>query len=507
MIKRGRQRTATLSAQERAQIDAAVCSTLATAPRAPRPSVDLVRIDSGDGERQRERRDRHDRPRDPNKLTLREGLRSLAHRNRRQLYPWLAMLAVAVAGLAASFVGWLTGADALTGQVTTAACAIGVGVLLVALMIKRVPMYWASWLTVCAANATAWISTTAAYGFDYPKLVWLYASTALLGLRWWPHVRHPHAADPASVAESNSGAHLAQDWADNAACSGGPAPGTRLTGLTPYEHGYTGDVLLVRGRQSLADIQSALPRLSTALDVAQESLIIEAHPNGPPSRLRVQIVTRSPIKTAVYFDQPVYRNGRILLGPYADGLGDASFVLYTEDSMECGYVLGSKGSGKSRVLETVALSAVTCTPTVIFYVDGQNGASSPLLWDHALWRSGPDKADTVLRALLGIKDFRQLYNRRFRLPGFTPSAEMPASSWSSTNATRSSPTARSSGPTSPGKDANSGSASSPPPRSPPSTRSATAPKPTRCGPRSCRPTGSRCVPRRRCNPPSSRGCR
>lgn len=285
MIKLGRQRPAILSARERAQIDAVVRSTLATAPRAPRPAADLMRIDSGDGERQRERRDRHGRPRDPNMLTLREGLRSLAHRNRRQLYPWLTMLTVASAGLAASFVGWLTGADALTGQVTTAICAVGVGVLVVALITKRIPVYWASWLTVCAADGAAWISTTAAYGFDYPKLVWLYGSTALLGLRWWHQVRHLHAADPASVVDSNVGARLAQDWADNAACSGGPAPGTRLTGLMPYEHGYTGDVLLVRGRQSLADIQSALPRLSTALDVAQESLIIEAHPQGPPSNL------------------------------------------------------------------------------------------------------------------------------------------------------------------------------------------------------------------------------
>lgn len=426
-----------LGAQDRARIQAAVSAALATVDRAP--GRDLVvaprRLPARPAPEPRKdrhpswdkpRRDRHGRPRDPDAVTFGEGLRSLAHRNRRQLYPWLVMLATACSGILAAFLGWASGEHAVVGWSATGLSAIGVVALLVAFVVKRPHPYWGSWLVACATCAASWVSVTAFHGLDYPRLVGLYAATCLLGLRWWRHVRHPYPTGPRNTLRAPvGGARLMADWAANAGCPGGPAAGARLTNVTPYRHGFTGEVHLVRGKQSLADIQSALPRLSTALDVAQEHLIVEPHPDGPPSRLRIQIVTDSPVSRAVYFDQPVYRDGRILLGPYADGLGQATFVLYSDDSMESGYVLGSKGSGKSRVLETVALTAIASTPTVVFYLDGQNGASSPLLWEHALWHAGPDDAREMLRSLLSIKDYRQLYNRKHKLTGFTPSPELP----------------------------------------------------------------------------------
>ncbi|MGH3432123.1 MAG: hypothetical protein ACRDQB_04725, partial [Thermocrispum sp.] len=420
MARRRRiQQPGTLTAREQARIQSAVTTALATIePR--RPDTDLVPVApraTGEGRPRTRRvvdtpaadderyRDRHGRLRDP-------GLRSLAHRNRRQLHPWRAMLATAATGYLTALLGWLTDTGHTVGWITGVAGATATVALLAALLVKRVHPYWSSWLTVCAATASAWVSFTAATGFSYPLLVALYAATCLLGLRWWRHVRHPYPQGPdAEPSDSGmDGARITQDWADNAGCPGGPVPGARLAKMQPYKHGYTGEIRLVRGKQSLGDIQAALPRLSTALDVAPGNLIVEAHPDGPPSRLRVQIVTRSPVTTAVLFDEPVYAEGRILLGPYADGLGQATFVLYSDDSIESGYVLGSKGSGKSRVLETVSLTAIAATPTVIFYIDGQNGASSPLLWHHALWHAGPDNAEAMLRALLSIKDYRQLYN-------------------------------------------------------------------------------------------------
>ncbi|MQA63913.1 MAG: hypothetical protein GEU86_21160 [Actinophytocola sp.] len=438
MARRQRQQPESLSARDRARIQAAVATALATVDRAPRGRGELVVADrrlpalSGarpeipDDPRRQQRRDRHGRPRDSDRLTVGEGLRSLAHRNQRQLYPWLVMLLVAASGYAAALVGWAAGHDFLVGWIATGLSATAVTSVVITVAVRKTHPYWAGWLTVCAVNAVAWISVTAFHGFDYSHLVWLYGSTCLLGLRWWRHVRHPHPTGPAGTdREPVAGARLMEDWASNAGCPGGPVAGARLANVTPYKHGFTGEVQLVRGKQSLSDIQTVLPRLSTALDVAQEHLIVEAHPDGPPSRLRIQVVTKSPVSTAVYFDQPVYRDGRILLGPYADGIGEATFVLYTDDSMESGYVLGSKGSGKSRVLETVALTAIACTPTVVFYIDGQNGASSPLLWEHALWHAGPDDAPQMLRSLLSIKDYRQLYNRKHKLTGFTPGPELP----------------------------------------------------------------------------------
>lgn len=421
MTRRRQQPSTALTERDRARIPAAVSTALATIEtRFARPGAELVRAEPRNVPEDDRFKDRHGRARDP-------GWRSLAHRNRRQLLPWTVMLAVAITGYFAAVVGWLLQAETVVAQGVAASSATGVAVLLVVLRTKRVHRYWGSWLTLCASAAGAWITTTAFVGFDYQLLVALYGATCLLGLRWWRHVRHPYpyGTEDDRLDAGERGARLLQDWADNAGCPGGPMTGARLVRLIPYEHGYTGEIWLVRGRQSLGDIQSALPRLSTALDVPMENLIVEAHPDGPPSRLRVQIVTRSPVKRAVFFDQPVYRDGRILLGPYADGIGEATFVLYTDDSMESGYVLGSKGSGKSCVLETVALTAIACTPTAMFYIDGQNGASSPLLWQHALWHAGPEHAHEMIRSLLSDKDYRQLYNRRYQLTGFTPSGQLP----------------------------------------------------------------------------------
>ncbi|MPY80873.1 MAG: hypothetical protein GEV04_21035 [Actinophytocola sp.] len=427
MARRRRRQSEGLSAREQARVQAAVTTALAALDKLPRtPGTQLESAPNRQPEpptheaetTAESHRDRHGRVRH-------SGWRSLVHRNRRQLLPWKVTLAVALSGYLAAFVGWAIGESVLVGQITTATCATAVVALLIGLRRKHTHPYWSGWLLTCTINGGAWITTTAFCGASYPLLVWLCASPCLLGLRWWRHVRHPAAATDTDSGTGHRGAQLLHDWVTNAGCSGGPAPGTRLTNLTPYRYGYTGELRLVRGKQSLADIQAALPRLSTALDVAREHLVVEEHPDGPPSRLRIQIVTKSPVTTAAYFDQPVYRDGRILLGPYADGLGDASFVLHSDDSMESGYVLGSKGSGKSRVLETIALTAIATTPTVVFYLDGQNGASSPLLWEHALWHAGPGDAPEMLRSLLAIKDYRQLYNRKHRLTGFTLSAELP----------------------------------------------------------------------------------
>ncbi|MGH8571638.1 MAG: hypothetical protein ACREX8_03555, partial [Gammaproteobacteria bacterium] len=200
---------------------------------------------------------------------------------------------------------------------------------------------------------------------------------------------------------------------------------------TPFEHGNSYTVHLVRGKQNLAKAMAALPLLETALATPMEYLVLERHPDHPrdPSRLRLQEVTRSPIEKTVLFDRPRHEDGRILLGPHADGCGEAFLRLYTDNSMWSTSLTGGTGIGKSIGIGTVAISALdmrnTGQHTVLFYMDGQNGASSPALFQHATWPVGTDRALRMLSALERIADWRQKENRANGWSGFTPGEDRP----------------------------------------------------------------------------------
>lgn len=200
--------------------------------------------------------------------------------------------------------------------------------------------------------------------------------------------------------------------------------GTLLSAPEYFEHGESYTLQLVPGLQHLGQIIAELPWISTGLEYDMEDLVIEKHPDyRNPTILRMQVVTKSPIRETVYFQSPVVDDGRIRIGPYSDGCGYASYRLYADNGIYGGFFLGSLRSGKSRTIELVALSALRTGTTLVFYIDGQNGASSPLLYREATWAGGPSESDDMLAALERALYRRQLYNRVYELPGFVPSPE------------------------------------------------------------------------------------
>ncbi|MDQ3030766.1 MAG: hypothetical protein M3R09_12225, partial [Actinomycetota bacterium] len=216
-------------------------------------------------------------------------------------------------------------------------------------------------------------------------------------------------------------------WDTNIRDRGGQMKGAELSRPAPFEHGDSHTVQLVPGVQHLGTAQAALPLISSGMHRPIDQLVLEQHPDREdPTVLRLQVVTRSPIKQTVWFDQPRHEDGRIALGPYADGCGDAAWRLYTEDSMWGGFVLGGIGSGKTKLIELIALSAIARGDTYVIYIDGQSGASSPVLFNHPdIWSAGPDGSMRVLAALERISRWRNKENRVMGLPGFTPSPERP----------------------------------------------------------------------------------
>jgi hypothetical protein len=352
---------------------------------------------------------------------------------------------------------------------------------------------------------------------------------------------------------------------------GGPMAGAEMTGPIPFEHGGSYTIRIVPYLQTLAKAQADLLNWTSALDIAMENMILEKHPDYPKSErtLRLQHITTSPIENTIWFDCPRVEDGRVLLGPYADGIGEAFLRLYTENSMWSSFILGGTGSGKaldvdtpiatpsgwatmgslrvgdevldehrtptliiatsdvmagrpcyelefsdgshivadrdhqwevwfphqrrravltteqvrialarrsgsaqrgvrlsasdprlitqvtrvitrpvrciqvasasclylagktlipthnSRMLEQIAIAVLSMGNTIVFYMDGQNGASSPTLFKYADWAVGIDGAPDMLTALEQCARWRQMENRAYGWEGFTPSPERP----------------------------------------------------------------------------------
>lgn len=195
---------------------------------------------------------------------------------------------------------------------------------------------------------------------------------------------------------------------------------------TPFAYGDSYVLQLPPGERHLGEVLSELPYIESGLEHPIENLLIEKHPDfNNPTVLRLQYIKQSPIKETVYFKEPTVIGGRIRLGPYGDGVGHASYRLYTENRIHGGFLLGSTNSGKSRTMELIALAALWTGNTIVIYIDGQNGASSPLLYREATWAGGPAEAPAMLEAIERGMARRQQYNRVYELGGFDPSREYP----------------------------------------------------------------------------------
>jgi len=285
---------------------------------------------------------------------------------------------------------------------------------------RRVEQVYA--LTGCGL-AVVWLVVCAALGDTRMDWVGIVVWAGLAGF-WWRHHADRSGAAVTDLVVDLSNCEL---WNANIRDRGGQMKGAELSRPAPFEHGDSHTVQLVPGVQHLGTAQAALPLISSGLRRPIDQLVIEQHPNHEdPTVLRLQVVTRSPIKQTVWFDHPRHEDGQILLGPYADGCGEATWRLYTEDSMWGGFVLGGIGSGKTKLIELIALSAIARGDTYVIYIDGQSGASSPVLFNHPdIWSAGPDGSMRVLAALERISRWRNKENRVMGLSGFTPSPERP----------------------------------------------------------------------------------
>jgi hypothetical protein len=370
-----------------------------------------------------------DQPTGPSAWTVfSDGVKLLASRNSASLLPvglWSGLYAGAELAHHTLAAGY-----PVAGVAAAAGGAGGLLAGLGGLLRKRVPAGWWPWLTLNAANATAWCGAAALHGVGYGMAAWALGSLAVGAAPWWNRnapaypTEQPRPSGRGMGTDAQQCRDLVTHWTAHVADEG-PLSGSKVTKARPYEYGIEAVVELRRGRQSIETLQANVSKVETGIDYYRDEIVFSPDRSLRPHQVRLRIATRSPSKQTAFFDRPRYEDGAILLGQYSDGVGEARYRLYTDNSMLSGFILGSPKSGKSRMVETIALTAMAETPTIVIYLDGQSGASSPLLWEYATLHGGPEDADAVLHGLLTLKEYRQAYNRHHKLTGFTPSDEMP----------------------------------------------------------------------------------
>ncbi|MEV4212627.1 hypothetical protein [Micromonospora sp. NPDC049662] len=352
------------------------------------------------------------------------------YRLRHQVRPHYSTVLLVAAAAATRAAAHLTG-DEEAVALATAGAAFTTAVVAAFVAGKRLKgRRVRAWATACAFAAASWLTWVANVGLSFDAVTLLALLVAALAVPYVDRHRIPNVPPDEEVAASLGG--YAQLWATYlGGTSGGPLAGSWLTGHELIASGERFVLQLVPGKQTLGHALSALPLLRTGLFLnPRQDLIIERHPLFNESCLQLTIVTKSTVLKAkkVPWPGPNYdpHTGTIALGPFIDGDGTGRWRLYTGHRMWGGFLLGSTGSGKSRMLDSIALSAVATGITCVWYADPQKGASSPMLAKHADYVARDIEQIRQMFALaMLVKELRQAENALDEVEGFVPSEDRP----------------------------------------------------------------------------------
>jgi hypothetical protein len=279
--------------------------------------------------------------------------------------------------------------------------------------------------------AVGWLTWVTAAGPSWGTTAVLVVVGLAASLRWWRRIRlpDPPLQLPPPLADDVDPNHPPALWAKHNASDGAALPRSYLTVETETTTGLRYDLRLVPGRQTLAKALGVLPQLRTGLLLRpHQDLILEQHPDADESVVALTIVRQSPVlSVSVEWPGHTYDQaaGTVALGPYVDAEGTAEWIVRTTNRLHGGFLAGSIGSGKSRMLEGLALGYAEAG-CAVWFGDPQGGASSAFLADHA---------DDAARSVAGIhgmlqhaqraKALRQVENALNRWEGWTPEQGRP----------------------------------------------------------------------------------
>jgi len=288
---------------------------------------------------------------------------------RARALPYKATTATAAAGAG----GWATAelAQLLAGPTghlvasaaTPAAAAVG---LAAARLIHRERIgAWSVTFDRASAGAVTWLATTTATGPGWWQLLALGAGAVWVSAPWMRAHREPlqpPAADdpappelppaPAAVTE-DQGQRIAARWASEVIGAGGVIPRAQmLTDRVDLDRGYRWTIQLGRG-----DYYSKIAGLGEAVAAAlarpANAVLLEPYP-GDASRALLTVITRDALADGVAYGGPVYDDGQVPIGLFADGDGVARVVVTDSGGVYPVALTGDARTGKSVTFEAIA---------------------------------------------------------------------------------------------------------------------------------------------------------
>lgn len=368
----------------------------------------------------------HQDARGKKKRTGRDRGRML-HRHRRQLAPWYAAGGLVVLAIGANtVVPWLIGKPLAIAAVT------GVGVLAMGVagfaVWHRLSPHWRLRASLAAPFAVAWLPW-AAEAVSWVRFAVIVPVFLILKAR---HDREQRHADPTSRPRDDQAipTSVAERWEAFVGGDGYALPGSVIGKPRVETNGVATtevyDGRLMPGKQTVASARANMPLIASGLGGRVQEYLIDDHPTArDSSRFVFKVIRKGPGDQPVFYSGPRYRDGKVELGPYMDGVGSAAKTVYYKRRIKNGLIIGQTGIGKSRVNERICLDVRAQGHTVIIFIDGQDGLSSPVLRDEA-WAFVPlDGAEAARHALREIQRYRQGVMLDQRLSGFDPTPEFP----------------------------------------------------------------------------------
>jgi hypothetical protein len=353
-----------------------------------------------------------------------------------QFTPWAVMSALLLAAGAVRLAQEATEADAQIAY-ATATVAFTAAVVAAAVTKKKMkPLSGKQRHRLVAALylGAAWLSTVSAAGLSWGAVTVLGMLGSGLSLLWWREHRIGPGLDPGTMPTLDDADLYIQRWQENLGGKNKPFHGSKLTGPAQIiKSGYRYTLQLVPGGQSVDQIIGSPSTLRGGLRLLPgQDVIVEEHPTAPAPAALLTIITRPTITTSQQWPGPDAgfdaALGSVRLGPFADGEGCACWRVYTQDSMWGGYIQGGTGSGKSRLIEQIALSCAASTshPTIVWYGDGQNGDSSPMLAENADYAAVTfSEIYNMVTAALRVMMINGVERRLAKRAGFTPTEQRP----------------------------------------------------------------------------------
>ena len=348
---------------------------------------------------------------------------------KRQVLPHVVAGALLAAGLTVELVAFLTGSAFLV-SLMVALVTVGTLALIYKVNRDRIPEHRRKWLVAAGVTASTWL-TLAASGVDWTMLAALLLADAGFGARWWCENRIGHHATLVKEAPKASGlTDFENRWVAKVATNTSRGvPGARLSNGKTTEAGYSWTVDLCNG-ETLTEVQGRAANIASLMKLSASAVMFDPLPLkqgvlGDESRIRMQIVTASPVIEPVEYEVPTVTDGRIPLGRYADGRDTAKAPVIVRGGVRHIAVIGSTGSGKSSIINGIAVSLRRNYPVVTLYFDPKGDSSPDLRKNATVARLGLDDAEAFTTAVERICEGRGYESALADRSTFAPSLEQP----------------------------------------------------------------------------------